>query len=125
MQNQQAIIYARQSHLPLGGKVDQTHVFIYARVAAEDATKLDEQVRGCQTHCQENGFLVVDTFKEFGSGNTLDREQLSLMLTRCKSGEIDAIVVMTPDRLSRNADLYQKLVAALEEHHVEIIEVHE
>lgn len=104
-------------------QAQQKHVFIYCRVAAEDDARLDEQVTECRTHCETNGFLVIDTFKEFGSGITLDREELAKM--RARYGEVDAIVIIDRERLSRRLDLYQTLIAEMQEYHVEIISVNE
>lgn len=99
-------------------------VFIYARVAAQDDKKLEEQVKACFNFCQEKGYRGVDTFQTNGvSGNTLDNEVLSRMYERYN--EVDAIVVLSPDRLTRDVTLYQTLVQEMQQHHVELICVNE
>jgi len=123
MQKQQVIIYARQSHVPEGQSVDQKRVFIYCRVAAEDNEKLGAQVQQCQDHCETDEFLVIDTFKEFGSGATLGREELTKMRERLS--EVNAIVVIDRERLSRDINLYQALVQEMQQHSVELICVNE
>src|SRR5579859_2062868 len=75
-------------------------VFIYCRVAAEDAARLDEQERGCRDYSEANEFMIIAVFRVTGSGNTLDHEELTKMRERYKAGEVDGIVVLNPTRLA-------------------------
>jgi len=80
---------------------------IYCRVSTEDqereGTSLETQREACLAKAQELGYEVLENsiFIEAYSGLTLDRPQLTTLRNRAKDGEIQAIIVHTPDRLCR------------------------
>lgn len=80
---------------------------IYCRVSTEDQEKegssLDTQREACLVKAEELGYEVPDdlNFTETYSGLTLDRPLLSKLRYRACNGDIQAIIVLKPDRLSR------------------------
>ena len=80
---------------------------IYCRVSTEDqereGTSLQSQLEACLEKACELGYDAPEEFifREAYSGLTLDRPQLTTLRNRAKDGEIQAIIVHTPDRLSR------------------------
>jgi len=80
---------------------------IYCRVSTEDqareGTSLDTQLEACLLKAREAGYEVSDEliFRESFSGLTLQRPRLSELRAKANSGEIDALIVYTPDRLAR------------------------
>ena len=80
---------------------------IYCRVSTEDqereGTSLESQRDACVAMANELGYEVPEqcTLIETYSGLTLERPQLIKLRQRAKDGEIHAVIVHTPDRLSR------------------------
>jgi len=93
-----------------------TTVDIYCRTATSDAesrTNLEQQEAACRAYCQECGLTVANVYHEVASGSTYrDRELLSVMRTRYRTGGIQGVVVTTLDRLSRS---HAHLVILLQE----------
>lgn len=80
---------------------------IYCRVSTEDqekeGTSLGSQLTACLERADELGYQVPDNlvFKETYSGLKLDRPQLVKLREQVKAGDVDAVIVYSPDRLSR------------------------
>ena len=81
---------------------------IYARVSTpgqqEDGTSLDTQVEGCRQLAAERGLDVPQelVFSEQASGADRVRPILTRILNMARDHEITALLVHSPDRLSRN-----------------------
>jgi site-specific DNA recombinase len=79
---------------------------IYARVStsgqAKDGTSLDTQADGCVAYAQAHGMTVATVYKDDVSGAQLDRPGLDSIRDMAERGEIQALIVFDPDRLSRN-----------------------
>ncbi len=81
---------------------------VYARVSTEDqereGTSLESQLEACRRKAQELGYeapedkLILETY----SGLTLDRPKLSVLRHWVRDKEINAIIVYSTDRLSRD-----------------------
>lgn len=80
---------------------------IYCRVSTEDqereGSSLDSQKEACLVKARELDYQVTESlhFKETYSGLTVERPQLTKLRTKAKNGEIQALIVLKPDRLSR------------------------
>ena len=80
---------------------------IYARVSTEDqereGTSLGSQVEACFNKARDLGYEMPQelTFTETFSGLTLDRPRLAELREKAKNRDIEAVIVHTPDRLSR------------------------
>jgi site-specific DNA recombinase len=84
---------------------------IYCRVstaAQEDKSSLKSQAEACAQFAKDNGYTVARTVKEIYSGAYLfERPKLTEIREEMKRGSVDALIVYTIDRLSRNtAHLY-------------------
>ena len=93
---------------PNGGRPRQA--IIYVRVSSADqveGTSLDDQEKRCLKYCEENGYTVLNVFREEGaSAKTADRKILLDALEFCRKnkGMVDAFVVWKVDRFARNTE---------------------
>lgn len=81
--------------------------FIYCRKSSE---REDRQVQSIETQerelselAQKMGFEIVDVFKESKSAFRPGRDEFEHMLKRIRKGEADGILVLHPNRISRNS----------------------
>jgi site-specific DNA recombinase len=80
---------------------------VYTRVSTDDqervGTSLGSQLVACLEKAVELGYEVSEEniYRETYSGLTLDRPLLSILRQQVKAGDIDAVIVFSPDRLSR------------------------
>ena len=78
---------------------------IYCRVSTEgqeqDGTSLQTQLEACQKYCQVKGYEVFCSFNEAWSGLSLERPRLAELRELVRSESIDAVVVYSLDRLTR------------------------
>lgn len=80
-----------------------TIVDIYCRFQASAEEDFSEQELACRTYCQQLGLTVGNIYRENASGSTYrNRELLTIVRKRYRSGQIQGVVVNTSDRLSRN-----------------------
>ena len=81
---------------------------IYCRVSTEDqereGSSLDSQLQACVKKAQELGYETTTnhTIQEAWSGLTLDRPRLTDLRQWVKDKEINAVIVYSTDRLSRD-----------------------
>ncbi len=80
---------------------------IYTRVSTEkqdiEGYSLEEQATRCRAAITAQGWEYIATFSDPGiSGKTMDRPGLLAMFRKIDAGEIDAVVVLKLDRLSRS-----------------------
>jgi site-specific DNA recombinase len=81
---------------------------IYVRVSTEDqereGTSLGSQKEACLKYATEQGYEVQDAYviEEVYSGLTLDRPKLTQLREWVKDKEIDAAIIYSTDRLSRD-----------------------
>lgn len=77
---------------------------VYCRVSSDnqekEGTSLDSQEQAATVLCRELGYEPV-IIRETYSGLTMDRPQLSTLRQKIHNGEYRALVVYSPDRLSR------------------------
>jgi site-specific DNA recombinase len=78
---------------------------IYIRVSTDDQeenSSLESQRDACQQLADALGYTVVAIFRDVASGAALDRKQFTAMLGAMQSNELDAVICLNPDRLSRD-----------------------
>ncbi|MFZ5904465.1 MAG: recombinase family protein [Chloroflexota bacterium] len=82
------------------------NAIIYARVStdeqAEKGYSLPHQINECRRYASFNGFQIAQEITDDYSGATLDRPGFNALLTYIAQNTIDAVIVYTADRLSRN-----------------------
>ncbi len=93
-------------------------VDIYCRSAAEDGNTLAAQEAACRQFAEDAGFRVGMVYAEIASGMRLEREKLALLRTRYTGGEIQGVVVMMLDRLSRHVPDFLLLQEEMRAHTV-------
>jgi len=104
---------------------------IYCRVSTEDqereGTSLQSQLEGCHNKGHELGSDMPKEFTilETGSGLTLDRPGLDRLRQWVRDKEVDAVIVYSLDRLSRDPVHFIILQEELERAGVELILVTE
>jgi len=79
---------------------------IYTRVStdeqAEKGYSLIHQTNECRRYAALNGFSIAQEFYDDYSGSTLERPGFSRLTEFLTQNEVDAVIVYTADRLSRN-----------------------
>lgn len=84
------------------------HVAIYVRWSTDDqseGTTLEVQLEGCRHYCLSQGWVPQEalTFVDDGySGGNLLRPAIERLRRLVRNGEVDCVVVLKVDRLSRN-----------------------
>jgi site-specific DNA recombinase len=78
---------------------------IYSRVSAEDQVErygLPVQLRACREYSEKNGLSIVAEISDEGiSGTILDRPGLARIRAMARAREIDTVLMLDVDRLSR------------------------
>jgi site-specific DNA recombinase len=79
---------------------------IYCRVSTEgqeqDGTSLQTQLEACQKYCQNKSYEVAHNFSEAYSGLSLERPELDKLRELIRTGAIEAVIVYSLDRLTRD-----------------------
>lgn len=104
---------------------------IYCRVSTEgqekEGTSLQTQRDACLNKARELGYVVPEhlIFTEVFSGLTLSRPKLAVLRTEIKEGDLNAVIVYTPDRLCRVGEDILSLVKEFKASGVSLIFVKE
>lgn len=77
-------------------------VDIYCRRAVQDGNTLAAQETACRQFAKDAGLKVGMVHAEIAFGRNLEREQLTLLRKRYLAGEIQGVIVYTPEQLSRS-----------------------
>jgi site-specific DNA recombinase len=78
---------------------------VYARVSTEEQgrnTSLGGQIESCRAFAEKQGYKVLGEIRDESSGARLDRPGLGQVREMAARGEVEAVVVYDPDRLSRS-----------------------
>lgn len=78
---------------------------VYIRVSTtgqEDGSSLESQRAACQRLADDHGYSVVAVYRDVESGASIERKQFNAMLAAVQASELDAVICLTPDRLSRD-----------------------
>src|SRR5689334_606951 len=82
------------------------NTLIYARVSTEDQLEkygLPAQLRACREFAREHSLSVLEEITDDGiSGMILERPGLARVRERIASGEVDMVLMLDADRLSRD-----------------------
>lgn len=84
---------------------------IYARVAHNDKEALDNQIEMLRQFCFANGYKISDIFSDVASDiQCEERKGFMNMLDSIMNGEIERVVVVYKDRLSRSSfELFSRI----------------
>ncbi len=95
---------------------------VYCRVSTEgqeqDGTSLQTQLEACRKYCQARRYEVGQELSETWSGLALERPKLTEVRELVRSEKIDAVVVYSLDRFSRDPVHGVILMQELEKHGV-------
>ncbi|MBU2008633.1 MAG: recombinase family protein [Chloroflexi bacterium] len=95
---------------------------IYCRVSTEgqeqDGTSLQTQLEACRKYCQARRYEVGHELSEAWSGLSLERPKLAELRELVRSDKVDAVVVYSLDRFSRDPVHGVILMQELEKHGV-------
>jgi len=83
----------------------KTRTAIYARSATDrqSGSGISNQLAACEKIAQREGFEVVEKFcDEATSGASIGRPGLGALVAAARSREVDAVLVASLDRLSRD-----------------------
>lgn len=96
----------------------------YSRVSTEeqvDNTSIPTQLEAIHKYASEHEMEVVKDYIDAGvTGATLDRAELNELRELVKIGQVDAVIVYDPDRLSRNFAHLMVLASELDRAGVEL-----
>jgi DNA invertase Pin-like site-specific DNA recombinase len=110
---------------------DDRFVVGYLRCSTEEQSReglgLASQESRIRAHCVAQGLILADLYTDAGvSGKTLDRPQLSALLSRVRAGEVGTVVVLRLDRLTRRTrDLLELVDGQFARHGVELVSLSE
>jgi len=97
---------------------------IYCRVSTEgqeqDGTSLQTQLEACRKYCQARRYEVGHELSEAWSGLSLERPKLTELRELVRSEKIDAVVVYSLDRFSRDPVHGVILMQELEKHGISL-----
>lgn len=101
-------------------------VALYARVATDGPgdTRAALHIESLRAHAIKQGFDVVEPYVccDIGhSGTSLDRPGLNRLLHGVQAKAFDAVVIMSPDRLSRNGGDLTRMIQEFEECGVAVV----
>jgi putative resolvase len=85
-----------------GMTTKEVRAVIYARVSSSDQkSDLERQVQYLTQYCASKGYKVVEALSDVASGLKTDREGLLKLFDYAASKQVDVVVVMYKDRLTR------------------------
>ncbi|HJV46597.1 MAG TPA: recombinase family protein [Bacillota bacterium] len=101
-------------------------VAIYIRVSTrlqEDRYSLSAQQEELTKYAQSQGWVIGKIYKDVDSGGKLDKKGLNLLLDDVEDGNIDIVLCIDQDRLSRlDTVAWEYLKSTLRDHGVKIAE---
>ncbi|MGE7129205.1 recombinase family protein [Lysinibacillus xylanilyticus] len=101
-------------------------VAIYIRVSTklqEDRYSLSAQTLELTRYANQQGWEIVDIFKDVDSGTKLDKDGLTALLDCVEKGQVDVVLCIEQDRLSRLDTIkWEYLKGVLRENNVKIAE---
>ncbi len=103
---------------------------LYIRVSTErqaaEGESLDEQEERLREFCRVRNWKVVKVYREEGrSAKDTNRPAFKELLRDIESGLIDTLIVKKLDRLSRSIVDFEKIYNFLQNHHVDLVSLHE
>lgn len=100
-----------------------TKVWIYARVAHPNVNELEAQIASLQQIAERKGFYVVGISSDTGSGLSMNRPGLQLMLQIARQRKIETVLITELSRLSRKEKDMLKIFRLFQKHHVQLTSV--
>jgi site-specific DNA recombinase len=90
-------------------------VYVYHRTGTVQED-IDSQIQSLWNLAIEQGFQVEKTYRDDGiNGTTLDRPGLNQLLKDARSGEVEAVLVSSPSRISSVSKDLAKIKSELAE----------
>jgi len=85
-----------------GVETKEVRAIIYARVSSSDQRKdLERQIQYLTQYCSAKGYRVVDILSDIASGLKTNRRGLMKLFNYIVNREVDVVVVIYRDRLTR------------------------
>ena len=91
--------------------MNKKNVILYCRVSSDEQAEgcsLDEQERQLRTYCSNNGFGVINVYKEDASARKYDlnRPEMKKIYEYCRRnrGKVDKVLFLRWDRYARNVE---------------------
>jgi site-specific DNA recombinase len=101
------------------------NIALYARVSSETQAKegtIDSQIEALRDYAKDNKLTVVEECLDDGfSGTTLDRPGLDRLRDLAQSGNIEGVLILAPDRLSRMQANQIILMEEFKKHDINVI----
>ncbi len=103
---------------------------LYIRVSTErqavEGESLDEEEERLRRFCRVRNWRVIKVYREEGkSAKDTNRPAFKELLRGVENGLIDTLVVKKLDRLSRSIVDFEKIYNFLQNHHVDLVSLHE
>ncbi len=97
-----------------------------SRTHGLEYSSCDTQIDLCRNLPSKRDWIVSDVFSDEGqSSETLDRPQLSRLISAVTAGQIRRLIIYSMDRLSRRLADFAKILALFERHAVELVVVND
>lgn len=101
--------------------MEHKRAWIYCRVAYPDAHALAAQQASLEAYAERQGFEIVGTTVEQGSGMDFSRRGLAEISSAVAAGEVDLLLVANLSRLGRDAVSVDGYLCWLEDQFVEVV----
>ena len=106
--------------LALPGAQKTIKVVCYSRVATDDQLALDQQAWENKKYAREQGYSVIATIGEAGSGRTMNRPGIGYLMKHIEDRDFDALILRDLTRLGRNLALVLPFLQYLQEHGIRV-----
>ena len=106
--------------LALPGAQKTIKVVCYSRVATDDQLALDQQARENKKYAREQGYSVIATIGEAGSGRTMNRPGIGYLMKHIEDRDFDPLILRDLTRLGRNLALVLPFLQYLQEHGIRV-----
>ena len=106
--------------LALPGAQKTVKVVCYSRVATDDQLELDQQAWENKKYAREQGYSVVATIGEAGSGRPMNRSGIGSLTKHIESHDFDTLILRDLTRLGRNPALVLPFLKYLKEHGIRV-----
>lgn len=85
----------------------------------------DYQISACKKYALDNGYTIVGTYADKETAKIRCREKFKKMMSDCKHGKFDTVLVCNLDRISRNLEEYTHNKSVLANNGVNLISISE
>lgn len=98
-------------------------VWLYSRSSSSHPIVLFSQMNALREAAERWGYIVIGSSQDMGSGRSINRMGLRLMMNAVRNGSIRAVVVRNLSRFSHDPLVLTEILKFLLDHGVDVITV--